>query len=76
VSQQPSNAIKHQAIDHAHATTLCARENPDMLFRRFFSKFWTMVVMDQMTKLIDDDVVHDPTRTDVDLPVELHLGLG
>lgn len=47
-----------------------------MLFRRFFSKFWTMVVMDQMTKLIDDDVVHDPTRTDDDLPVELHLALG
>jgi len=75
VSQSLSNEIKHQAIDYAHVAILDARETPTCSFD-IFSKFWTMAVMDQMTKLMDSDVVHDPTRTDDDLPVELHLVLG
>ena len=35
-----------------------------------------LVVMDEMTKLIDNDVIYDPTRTDDYLPVEFQLALG
>ena len=39
-------------------------------------EFWAMIVMDQMAKFMDDNVVHDPTRTDDYLPVKLRLAFG
>ena len=39
-------------------------------------EFRTMVVMDEMAKFMDNDVIHDPSRSDDDLPVELQASLG
>ena len=36
-------------------------------------KLWPMVVMDQMAKLMDHDIVHDGIWSDYDLPVELQI---
>jgi hypothetical protein len=35
-----------------------------------------MVVMDEMAKLMDNDIVHDPSGGDDNLPIELQASLG
>jgi hypothetical protein len=35
-----------------------------------------MVVVDKMAKFMDNDIVHDPSGRDDNLPVELQASLG